>query len=646
MAAKVGALLVDMALNTAAFASDLAKTQNSLNSWATRQNRVLGTVVNGYRNLSKELTGFVSNALSMRNVMLTLTGAGGLGLLVTNSISAASAMVDLADNIGVSTKALQEYRFAARLSSISTQDLDSNLEQFSKRLGDLRAGQGALFNFLKNTNPQLLEQMRAAKSVDEAFNLLIGSMGRMEKQQDRLALAAAAFGKGGLSMVNLVKDGTAAFEEMRRKANELGVVIEDGLLRRAEEAGDSLDILAMVLRAQLITAVAENAQEIQQFAEALIRAIPKVMEIGTAILNVVTQFLDWRRTMLMAQQDLIKIGATAQIAAMSVASIFRGGPDTADIEAFAKKADAEIKAIDEKIRNIGKPAGGMGKDAAVLELDRLLAQGKTAPSGGSEGYTESMKRQADAAKDAAAELTKLKSAGEAVYRDTRTPLEQYTNQEQKLNEMLKANVIDMETYTRAIGKAKGELSKAQTEGSLFIDIMDAGLKGQIKSWKDLGQVILDFANRALREFIMTGQSASLQGSFGQGGGGGGGFLGNLLGGIGGMFNNGGQAGLPWQSFGSVNPAGGMYLGSFATGIDRVPRDGFAKIHEDEAVLPAREAEAWRNGGSMEPAGDTYYINAPGATQSQISELKAMILSLAGKNRVEDRVRAAMTRGAL
>ncbi|PIQ96545.1 MAG: hypothetical protein COV67_09035 [Nitrospinae bacterium CG11_big_fil_rev_8_21_14_0_20_56_8] len=40
-----------------------------------------------------------------------------------------------------------------------------------------------------------------------------------------------------------------------------------------------------------------------------------------------------------------------------------------------------------------------------------------------------------------------------------------------------------------------------------------------------------------------------------------------------------------------------FLGSFASGLDRVPRDGMAFLHRDEAVLNAREAERFRSGGT-------------------------------------------------
>ena len=45
----------------------------------------------------------------------------------------------------------------------------------------------------------------------------------------------------------------------------------------------------------------------------------------------------------------------------------------------------------------------------------------------------------------------------------------------------------------------------------------------------------------------------------------------------------------------INNAGAV--GSFASGLDRVPHDGYlARLHKDEAILNSREAAAWRGGG--------------------------------------------------
>lgn len=73
--------------------------------------------------------------------------------------------------------------------------------------------------------------------------------------------------------------------------------------------------------------------------------------------------------------------------------------------------------------------------------------------------------------------------------------------------------------------------------------------------------------------------------------------------IGGMFNIG-------MNFGTGNLGGGTgssytieenhagAVGSFASGLERVPRDGYiARVHKDEAILNSRDAAEWRSGGS-------------------------------------------------
>ena len=71
---------------------------------------------------------------------------------VTHTVKASDAIVKTADAIGISTDKLQELRFAADLSGVSVDKLDKALLGFSKRVGEARAGTGALVTFLKATN--------------------------------------------------------------------------------------------------------------------------------------------------------------------------------------------------------------------------------------------------------------------------------------------------------------------------------------------------------------------------------------------------------------------------------------------------------------------------------------------------------------
>jgi len=116
----------------------------------------------------------VKSMVSMRTVIGTLAGGAGIGYLVKKSLNMADTIAKTADRIGITTKALQEWRHAARLSGLTTAELDKGLEAFAKRLGEARAGTGTLITILNKMDPALLANLRAARTTDDA---LMGNIG-------------------------------------------------------------------------------------------------------------------------------------------------------------------------------------------------------------------------------------------------------------------------------------------------------------------------------------------------------------------------------------------------------------------------------------------------------------------------------------
>jgi hypothetical protein len=698
MSSKVGALLIDMAMNTAAFASDLSKTQSSLNSWASSSNKTLSNVVNGWRGVSKEIDGFIGRTFNMRNAILSLVGGGVFGALINKQIELASAIVDTADNIGLSTKTLQEYTYAGRLSSIGTEQMQDAMKKFAVSVGQARAESGKFYQYLSANNPELLKQVLASKSLDEALNATFSTMGKLTNEQDRLALAQAAFSKTNLNMVNLVKDGTGAFESMRQKANDLGIVIRDDLLRNAEEAGDKIDTLSQVFRAQLMVAVAENAKEIGNFAEELTKLLPVLVELATKAMQLVNVLVDeW-------EPATIKIGTAMAVMALKTQAAF---------EAVSGLITGNWSEAEQKIKDLNALADGVADEAA----DRLqkISQGAQGISGGvdaaagtgaaarsAEDYAERMRDAAKATKDAGEEFKKLKSAADKIKEDVKSPFEKYISDIAELDKMLKANLITWDEYQRAVtkaqdknfqisdrtkkvlgeqetaqdkynekmkelnalvgvegglsweqyeiavGKANAELRKAQNEGSLFSDLMDKAIDGNIKSWKDLGRAVIDFGKQWLKT-LAAGQSAG-----GSGGGfGGGGIFGSLV----------SLGSSLWSSYSlnssiastiAANPAifhSGGVVGSAGGSSRRVDASVFAgapRFHngglvggEVPAILKKGERVLTEQQQKEELGGTVVYnIDARGAAAGVADELRQMIRDVNAS--VESRSVAAVT----
>ena len=123
--------------------------------------------------VTSRIKSMTSSVMSFNGVMAGAVGAAGIGLFIKKNLEAADSIAKTADTIGVTTRSLQEYRFMAERSGVATSQLDQGLGAFSKRLGELRIGTGALNTLLSKNNEALRDQLVAAGSTDEALAIFL-----------------------------------------------------------------------------------------------------------------------------------------------------------------------------------------------------------------------------------------------------------------------------------------------------------------------------------------------------------------------------------------------------------------------------------------------------------------------------------------
>ena len=218
-----------------------------------------------FASATTRVAGFVKRVASMQTVMVGAAGAAGIGYFIKKQLEGADAIAKYADMVGVSTRTLQEYRYMAERAGVSSQQLDAGLGAFSKRLGELRAGTGALNTLLSKNNEQLKNQLVAADSTSAALDIYINYLAGVERQSDKVALSAAAFSRNaGIAMSNVVKGGSKAVDGLRQDFERLGIAIDDKFLRQSEAAVDQFANLEFVIKSKLMGAVVEAAPEITE----------------------------------------------------------------------------------------------------------------------------------------------------------------------------------------------------------------------------------------------------------------------------------------------------------------------------------------------------------------------------------------------
>ncbi len=208
----------------------------------------------------------------MRALGGALVGAaavGGLATLIDRSISAADAIGKTADKLSVGIEALQELRFAAQLAGVQQQTLDMGLQRFTRRVAEAAKGTGEAKQALTDMGIALRDQHGNIRRSEDLLNDVAEAFKRTEDPAERLRLAFKLFDSEGVAMVNMLVGGADALEATRRHARDLGIVLEEDLVRNAEKARDQLDTLGKVVSANLTRAMLDLAPAIADISSGL-----------------------------------------------------------------------------------------------------------------------------------------------------------------------------------------------------------------------------------------------------------------------------------------------------------------------------------------------------------------------------------------
>lgn len=197
-------------------------------------------------------------------------------------LETAGNLADMTAQLGVSAEFLQKNRYAAKQSGIAAEDFDNSLSKLSLGMGQLRAGGGKLLGFLggpKGVAPVLLRQVKATKSNEEAFELLMTAMDKIKDPAKRAAFAVAVFGKSGQAMTRVLADGLPAFKELREEAERTGSVLSNDAVAAGDKLGDTLDHLKASMTGVIVSIASRLVPAIQPLVDKLILWVEKNRDI-------------------------------------------------------------------------------------------------------------------------------------------------------------------------------------------------------------------------------------------------------------------------------------------------------------------------------------------------------------------------------
>lgn len=222
--AEIAQLLVRIGADTSKLDKALSDAEKQMLKWSRNVGRV-----------GAEMTKYITvPAVAAGTAVLALAAKTG---------QYAEEIQNLSQSTGLSTKALQELKFVADEAGLSFENITRASGMVQQKLMGVEQDSGAAADALKMLGVNVHTSDGQLRSMNDLFPELISRLQNVENVTQRNMIAAQIFGRGWRELAPILGMTSTQMDEMRRKANEFGVVMGEDALRAAAEFDDALDDL-------------------------------------------------------------------------------------------------------------------------------------------------------------------------------------------------------------------------------------------------------------------------------------------------------------------------------------------------------------------------------------------------------------------
>ncbi len=167
------------------------------------------------------------------------TAAGALATLYAKTAPMIDASAKLADRLNMSTQALGGMQLQARMSGVSADMLTGALDRMSVTIGKATANGGALAKSFKDIGLDVSKL--SGMSADEQFKKIADAISGLKTASAQAAAAQEIFGRSGVQMLNMLREGSAAINEAQKRAEAYGTALSRVDAAKVERANDAWD---------------------------------------------------------------------------------------------------------------------------------------------------------------------------------------------------------------------------------------------------------------------------------------------------------------------------------------------------------------------------------------------------------------------
>ncbi|WP_312358135.1 M15 family metallopeptidase [Agrobacterium sp.] len=197
-----------------------------------------------------------------------LAALAGIQSAVKDSTRSILEMSDSAKIAGVSFKRFQELKFVADQNRVSVDALTDGLKELSLRADEfIQTGSGSGAEAFQRLGYDAEDLAKKLEDPSALFLEIIGRLGPLDKAA-QIRIADEIFGgTGGEVFVKLIEQGEQGIRNTIKAANDLGIVMDDELVAKADEVNRKFDALTTTIGTNLKAAIVDAVGALSDFID-------------------------------------------------------------------------------------------------------------------------------------------------------------------------------------------------------------------------------------------------------------------------------------------------------------------------------------------------------------------------------------------
>lgn len=526
MVATVGSIEVAFAADLRRYEAALRKGEKSTNDFE----RKAGKSVSGVGAQFVRLGGLAKAGLAGLATGLTVGAITGIVGQLGQVAKGVAQIGDEAKRAGVSAKAFQEWKFVAEQNRIGIDAMVDGLKELNLRADEfVQTGKGSAAEAFQRLGYGA-EELKTKLADPSALLLeIIDRLGKFDKAS-QIRISDELFGgSAGERFVELLDQGEQGIRNTIARAHELGIVLDDDVIKKAAEIDRRFNEISQTVGATLKSAIVSAADSLVDFINTF-RSFEN--QRSSALQDQVNEIIRERAGLV---EELKKLQTGSDLS--DTAKDLGFGPATEVAKQQIAEVQAAIDALSAREDEIIGVLTGRSSELLAKPSDRTWAPPTPPPGGfgsspGRDKAAAAADREAEAVRRLIGELEhELSLIGATdLQRDISTTLRDAgaaATAEQKAQIVGLISALHAEEEAQRQAADAAALYRDVTAGALS-DLRGALSDGKLE-WEELADVALNALDRIIDKILNDLLDALFQVGNASSGGGPFGFLGGMIG---------------------------------------------------------------------------------------------------------------------